>query len=441
MEEEVKTVLSDVASHRDGVEHFESGVTNVDVTSILAENGASVIVDDGVSHPERYVESLDDIDLPFLSYMRVRAPKFQVSRPMGAKFRSFWPRALEMRWDDGTPDGVYSGGIKSMGYSATNTYTGHVFKFHEKRGKKELVKAFTMNDNGQLYIIHPEDTRKGKRVKASKDYKDTMAEFKFAGEYYEEHGIPWLSKYPRNPPVLNIWPADRLGQSHHVFSSHGFFTCDPEKSGSKNCQLDAKVPLKIECVSTSPKVFVIENLMSEFEATWIKAAGEKVIHRSTVGTGDSAYTSKTRTSEHGWLTRSQSKVLDGIFARFADALGIEDARLHHNKNAENLQVVRYLDGQEYTPHHDFGYTGKAEQRFLTLLLYIDIPEEGGGTSFPKAHGGRGLKIKPPRGSGVLFYSMKRDGNSDDFSLHSGMRVLRGNKWICNLWVWDPKVSF
>lgn len=56
-------------------------------------------------------------------------------------------------------------------------------------------------------------------------------------------------------------------------------------------------------------------------------------------------------------------------------------------------------------------------------------------------GGRGIKVKPPRGSGVLFYSMMRDGNADDASLHSGMPVIEGNKWICNLWVWDPKVHF
>ena len=78
---------------------------------------------------------------------------------------------------------------------------------------------------------------------------------------------------------------------------------------------------------------------------------------------------------------------------------------------------------------------------MTLLLYIEVPEEGGATSFPKAHGGRGMKGKPPRGTGVLFYSMKRDGNADDFSLHSGMPVRKGHKWICNLWVWDPKVKF
>ena len=31
-----------------------------------------------------------------------------------------------------------------------------------------------------------------------------------------------------------------------------------------------------------------------------------------------------------------------------------------------------------------------------------------------------------------------DGNADDLSLHAGMPILEGSKWVCNLWVWDPK---
>ena len=39
---------------------------------------------------------------------------------------------------------------------------------------------------------------------------------------------------------------------------------------------------------------------------------------------------------------------------------------------------------------------------------------------------------------MLFYSMRPDGNGDDLSLHAGEPVRKGVKWICNLWVWDPK---
>lgn len=30
------------------------------------------------------------------------------------------------------------------------------------------------------------------------------------------------------------------------------------------------------------------------------------------------------------------------------------------------------------------------------------------------------------------------GNGDDLSLHAGEPVVRGRKWVCNLWIWDPK---
>jgi len=66
-------------------------------------------------------------------------------------------------------------------------------------------------------------------------------------------------------------------------------------------------------------------------------------------------------------------------------------------------------------------------------MYLNVPEEGGATSFPKAFDGKGLVAKPPPGSAVLFYSMLPDGNGDDLSLHSGMEVTKGMKYVCNLW--------
>jgi len=47
-----------------------------------------------------------------------------------------------------------------------------------------------------------------------------------------------------------------------------------------------------------------------------------------------------------------------------------------------------------------------------------------------------MRVRPPRGSAVLFYSMLPDGNGDELSLHSGEAVTDGVKWVCNLWVSD-----
>ena len=548
MASEALAALAAPSSHDVPGTHHASGVTNVDIAAILAANGASVIVDDGTAHPERYVTRLEDLGVPFATYLRDAPDLTNQFRPMGAKFRSFWPRKLQMRYDDGSKHGAYSGLIRSMGYTATNTYTKHVFAFHEMpAGGNDpnappgaLVKRFTMDDNGQMYILEPENNAAGEEVKASPTYKATMAEYKFAGEYFAEHGTPWLSFYPRAKPVLNLWPATQLGQSHHVFSSHGYYSCDPR--GISETEAEAcgsaqgvRVPLKLEVVSTSPKVFVVEDLLSEFECEHIRALGETVVHRSTVGDGGSAYVARlffsssflvslccfllhfflaivdlphltapparprrpkrsqlhvqdaherarlaqagrnardrrylrTLCRRHGHrrrqaASRSECRALAGsavrrwagvrvacCFAVERSAAGcapprpappLRCSRAHHSHGTLSRHPLS-LSPSRYTPHHDFGYTGKAEQRFLTLLLYIEVPEEGGATSFPKAHGGRGMKVKPPRGTGVLFYSMKRDGNADDFSLHSGMPVRKGHKWICNLWVWDPKVKF
>merc|ERR1712238_37059 len=162
------------------------------------------------------------------------------------------------------------------------------------------------------------------------------------------------------------------------------------------------------------------------------------------------FQSQSRTSSTGWLPRAKSPILETLYLRFADVLGVDattmqdyDVLGNRPGIAEQLQVVQYKTSQQYNPHHDFADSGVGTaygQRYLTLLLYIQIPQTGGYTSFPKAYGGRGMKIQPPqRGGAVLFYSMLPDGNGDDLSLHGGDAVISRDdeKWVCNLWIHDP----
>jgi len=62
---------------------------------------------------------------------------------------------------------------------------------------------------------------------------------------------------------------------------------------------------------------------------------------------------------------------------------------------------------------------------------------GGDTSFPKDGKGSGIKVHPGKGHAVLFYNLLEDGNGDDLALHAAMPIVRGEKWLCNFWVWDP----
>ncbi|CAM9684953.1 unnamed protein product [Discosporangium mesarthrocarpum] len=40
----------------------------------------------------------------------------------------------------------------------------------------------------------------------------------------------------------------------------------------------------------------------------------------------------------------------------------------------------------------------------------------------------------------MFYSMRPDGQFDDFSLHGACPVTSGRKWAANKWVWTAPVN-
>ena len=79
-------------------------------------------------------------------------------------------------------------------------------------------------------------------------------------------------------------------------------------------------------------------------------------------------------------------------------------------------------------------------RYSTLLMYMNEPEEGGETTFPRwsnAETFKELAVKPEPGKAVLFYSQLSDGNLDDLSQHAAKPVIKGEKWMINLWFSNP----
>jgi len=369
--------------------------------------------------------------IPYVDFLPGPSVMSGSQRPMGARFRNFLNKDLTMWWDNGTGKGVFSGELPAFSASSTNTYTTHTFHFRDK-ATDELVTSLTMRDDRHLMLLgpDPEDTQ----TLESKAYQDALKEQEYMQAYYKRTGRPWLAYYPPTPPALPFWPTDFIGQTHKVRSHVGFFS-------SENEQSQEPVDLNIVVASTHPKVLVIENLLSEFEVQHIIDKGMSVVRRSSVGSGGRGFESDTRTSENGWIKRKSSHVLDTVYYRFGDAMNQSDHLMREGPggNLEQLQFVKYQTGQKYEPHHDFGNSGKPNQRFSTLFIYLRTPEEGGATSFPKALP-KGIKVKPPPGSAVLFYSMDEEGNGDDLSLHSGMVVDAGYKLACNLWSWSPTVD-
>ena len=60
------------------------------------------------------------------------------------------------------------------------------------------------------------------------------------------------------------------------------------------------------------------------------------------------------------------------------------------ENQEGFQILHYIDGQKYEPHHDYFHDkvnqspSHGGQRVATMLMYLTTVEEGGETVFPQA---------------------------------------------------------
>mmetsp|Transcript_18595 Transcript_18595/g.25684 ORF Transcript_18595/g.25684 Transcript_18595/m.25684 type:complete len:532 (+) Transcript_18595:25-1620(+) len=368
---------------------------------------------------------------PFVTILNVR------TTAMSAKFRCFVPSKVHIWYDNGQ-DGSFQGFLTLGKEYTINTYEGHVFYFTEGDDKTKEYARFVMNKDQVTYLVMDPE-----RPPPNSYLVQQAKEDAFMAEYLNRTGIRWRHYFgpdgPRPPPSLHMWPANNIGEVHKVVSHEGKWICN---GTSEECQSKDPVPINLEVVSLQPRVFIIPNFLSDFEVEEIKRLAEPGMVLSQVGdVAAGAFESGTRTSRNAWLQRETNQVTDTLFRRAADLLQVDEALLHRNRNAEDMQVVHYTHGQKYDSHHDWGVSGYPESRFITLLFYLTqmpSPNAGGETSFPKGANGRGFKVQPGKGSAVLFYNLLEDGNGDDLALHAALPVNEGEKWLANFWVWDPK---
>ena len=162
-----------------------------------------------------------------------------------------------------------------------------------------------------------------------------------------------------------------------------------------------------------------------------------IIDRATPLFAESQLVSGTmknvRKSETAWLNRNDP-VVSKIIGRVCDLVKISP------KNAEKMQVVKYEPNGYYNLHYDASCDDRREcvefeknggQRVITMLIYLNDEYHGGETDFPRLNS----KYKPPKNSGLLFYSLEKNGNKcHPLSIHAGTPVISGNKYIANIWL-------
>ncbi|MBB6249316.1 2OG-Fe(II) oxygenase [Rhodanobacter sp. A1T4] len=179
-----------------------------------------------------------------------------------------------------------------------------------------------------------------------------------------------------------------------------------------------------------PALRVLDGILSENEcAELIELARPRLKRAMTVDTDGKNQVDHRRTSEGMFFTLNELPLIGKIERRLATLL---DMPVSHG---EGLQILHYLPGQEYEPHFDwfdpqlpgFGtITAVGGQRIASIVIYLNTPEGGGGTAFPEI----GLTVTARRGSAVYFAY----DSGDQSSLHAGLPVTRGEKWIATKWL-------
>ncbi len=109
-------------------------------------------------------------------------------------------------------------------------------------------------------------------------------------------------------------------------------------------------------------------------------------------------------------------------------------------HAEDLGLLHYGVGEEYKPHrdylHDINLIGPNTpgQRVRTIFCYLNEVELGGETEF--LHWNQ--RVSPKLGRAVVFDNVK-DGKVDPDSVHAGLPVLAGEKWLATFWLRERPV--
>jgi prolyl 4-hydroxylase len=106
--------------------------------------------------------------------------------------------------------------------------------------------------------------------------------------------------------------------------------------------------------------------------------------------------------------------------------------------SEPIQGQRYGVGQEFKPHTDtfepagadyYRHCAETGNRSWTAMIYLNQPEEGGATRFKAI----GKTVQPEAGKLLAWNNLLPDRRPNPATIHQGMKVRRGTKYIVTKW--------
>eukprot|EP00542_Grammatophora_oceanica_P002539 CAMPEP_0194069488 /NCGR_PEP_ID=MMETSP0009_2-20130614/87666_1 /TAXON_ID=210454 /ORGANISM="Grammatophora oceanica, Strain CCMP 410" /LENGTH=421 /DNA_ID=CAMNT_0038722679 /DNA_START=46 /DNA_END=1311 /DNA_ORIENTATION=- len=161
-------------------------------------------------------------------------------------------------------------------------------------------------------------------------------------------------------------------------------------------------------IQDGPWVVVLENFLTEEECDRLIELGAQQGYKFSAAGGkvkpDGTYAgSKTasRTSTNAWCKKQchEDPMTQSVIAKIENVTGVPDS------HAEYLQMLRYETGQFYRTHHDYiaHHLNRQEgARIITVFLYLNDVEAGGGTEFPLLDK---LTVMPKKGKALIWPSV------------------------------------
>jgi prolyl 4-hydroxylase len=165
----------------------------------------------------------------------------------------------------------------------------------------------------------------------------------------------------------------------------------------------------------------------------IRISEDRLVEAQVVG-GEKGY----RIASYTWIDNNEP-----ISVKLKNITSIETGL--PIDNMENINIVKYEVGGEYKTHCDFfepsvSYQSEMErggQRVKSVLFYLNDYFEGGQTDFPTLN----IRVEPVKSKVIIWDNLKVDGSLDYDTLHAGLPVTSGTKYIATIWIRENAFGF
>lgn len=246
------------------------------------------------------------------------------------------------------------------------------------------------------------------------------------------HLIDFDTRCPYDESVPTVWEAGDLDKMFDRITQDEYYDkYDPTI-------LSMPSPPADSTISSGPWVVTLENLLTPEECDRLIELGavegykisQDVGERKFDGSYD-GFVNDRRTSTNAWCQDDCFKdpVTKQVLSKIENVTGIPD------DNSEYLQLLRYEETQFYATHHDYiPHHVKRQEgvRLITVFLYLNDVEAGGGTDFPTL----GITVMPKKGRALIWPSVQNSNPNakDGRTTHQALPVEKGIKYGANAWI-------